>query len=238
METRPQWAYNADDRVTTATDPNGTTVTYVYDADGEVTDTTDQDGRRTTYSYDADGDNTGETWLTTSGGKLDVITYTYDADQRADRRVRQLRDADLYLRLGRQPDHGGDLGPGHPPAQRDADVPATIRRHNRITLSDNLSSAGVTTFTYDADERVTGSHGDLRRHAPGPQVAISYDSGGRITSESRTIGGSGTAVNTNFSYDAANRQTTITDQLIRRVGAAARRPRLRPTSTPTTRPTG
>jgi YD repeat-containing protein len=46
----------------------------------------------------------------------------------------------------------------------------------------------------------------------GPQVVMSYDSGGRMTSESRTISGSGTAVNTTISYDDADRVTTITHQ--------------------------
>jgi YD repeat-containing protein len=63
-----------------------------------------------------------------------------------------------------------------------------------------------TTYTYDADERVTGIQTSYGGTA-GPQLAVGYDSGGRITSESRTIGGSGTAVNTSFSYDAADRQT-------------------------------
>ena len=80
-------------------------------------------------------------------------------------------------------------------------------------ISDNLSSQGITTYSYDADERVTGVAASYGGTA-GPQVAISYDSGGRITSESRTIGGAGTAVNTGFSYDAADRQTTITDQSV------------------------
>ena len=47
----------------------------------------------------------------------------------------------------------------------------------------------------------------------GPQVALGYDSGGRLTSADRTIGGSGDSVNTTYGYDAANRQTTITDSL-------------------------
>ena len=64
--------------MTTVTEPNGSTVTYVYDDDGELTDTTDADGRRTTYSYDADGDQTGETWVGAS--PAEKITYTYDAD--------------------------------------------------------------------------------------------------------------------------------------------------------------
>ncbi len=63
MGNRTTWAYDADDRLTTLTQPNGSTVTYVYDNDGELTDTTDEDGRRTTYSYNADGDQTGETWV-------------------------------------------------------------------------------------------------------------------------------------------------------------------------------
>jgi RHS repeat-associated protein len=47
----------------------------------------------------------------------------------------------------------------------------------------------------------------------GPQVAFGYDSGGRLTSADRTIGGSGTSVSTGFSYDAANRETGINDQV-------------------------
>jgi YD repeat-containing protein len=45
--------------VTTLTEPNGHTVTYVYDNDGEVTGMTDADGRRTTYSFDAIGQPRG-----------------------------------------------------------------------------------------------------------------------------------------------------------------------------------
>ena len=45
----------------------------------------------------------------------------------------------------------------------------------------------------------------------GPQVALGYDPGNRLTSISRTIGGSGVEVSTTLSYDAANRLTTITD---------------------------
>jgi YD repeat-containing protein len=52
-----------DYRLTTLTQPNNATVTYVYDADNELTDTTDANGRRTTFSYDADRARTGETWV-------------------------------------------------------------------------------------------------------------------------------------------------------------------------------
>ena len=39
----------------------------------------------------------------------------------------------------------------------------------------------------------------------------SYAANNQISTPSRTIAGSGTAVNTTFQYDAADRQTTITD---------------------------
>ena len=119
--------------MTTVTEPNGATVTYVYDADGELTDTTDQDGRRTTYSYNADGDQTGETWLS-GGTTLDVITYTYDADNEL------TGAADSYATLTFTYDSGGnqtlgrDLRPGHRPAQRDADLhlrPGRQRAHRQ-----------------------------------------------------------------------------------------------------------
>ena len=65
---------------------------------------------------------------------------------------------------------------------------------------------------YNADERMTQvatSYGGTA----GPQVAFGYDSGGRLTSADRTIGGSGDSVNTSYGYDAGNRQTTITDSV-------------------------
>ncbi|MGC8642678.1 MAG: RHS repeat-associated core domain-containing protein [Isosphaeraceae bacterium] len=85
------------------------------------------------------------------------------------------------------------------------------QNHDRTTLADNLSSAGLTTFSYDPAFRLTtiaASYGGTA----GPQVDFGYDPGNRLTSISRTIGGSGTEVNTTIAYDAANRLTTITDQ--------------------------
>ena len=48
----------------------GHMATHVYNNAGQVTDQTDRDGRRTTFSYDSGGRETGETWLTSSGGTL------------------------------------------------------------------------------------------------------------------------------------------------------------------------
>ncbi len=84
--------------------------------------------------------------------------------------------------------------------------------HDRITLTDNIAgNAGLATFQYAAAFRLTNISASYNGTA-GPQVILGYDPGNRQNSISRTIGGSGTAVNTSIVYDAANRIGTITDQ--------------------------
>ena len=77
-------------------------------------------------------------------------------------------------------------------------------------MTDNLSSQGITTYSYNALEQVTGittSYGGTA----GPQLNYTYTPDGQISSQTRTIGGSGMEVNTTYQYDAADRQTTIAD---------------------------
>jgi RHS repeat-associated protein len=73
-------------------------------------------------------------------------------------------------------------------------------------------NAGITTYAYDNAFRLTTITTSYNG-SNGPQVVFGFDSGGRMTSESRTIGGSGTAVATSLSYDNADRSTTITHQV-------------------------
>jgi len=83
---------------------------------------------------------------------------------------------------------------------------------NETSVTGNLSSAGITTLSYDLDERVTTvatSYGGTA----GPVVTYSYDAASRLTSSTGTIGTDGTAVSTSISYDAANRETTIVDDV-------------------------
>ncbi len=183
-------------------------MTYVYDNDGELTDTTDADGRRTTYSYDSDGNQTGETWVGSS--PAEKITYTYDADH-------ELTGADdAYATLTFTYDSGGNNitsatsgpGTGQPSVTLTSGYDSL---HNLTSLSDNISgNLGLTTFVYDASERlttITTSYGGTA----GPEIVTSYAPNDQISAQSRTIGGSGTEVNTTYQYDAADRQTTITD---------------------------
>jgi RHS repeat-associated protein len=193
--------------MTTVTDPQGNSATYVYNADDQLTDTTDYDGRRVTYSYDSGGQQTGETWVGASPSE--IITYTYDADN-------ELTGAkDTFATLTFTYDSGGNQitaatsgpGAGQPSVTLTSGYDPN---HDLTSLADNLSSAGLTTLQYDAAFRlttITTSYGGTA----GPQVVLGYDPGNRDTSISRTIGGSGTQVNTTLVYDAANRLTTILD---------------------------
>ena len=80
---------------------------------------------------------------------------------------------------------------------------------DETSVKDSLSSQGITTYSYDLAQRmttITTSYGGTA----GPQVVYGYDPANRLTSESRTVGGTGNSVNTTISYDAANREVTIT----------------------------
>jgi RHS repeat-associated protein len=79
----------------------------------------------------------------------------------------------------------------------------------------------LTTAVYDAAHRlvtVTQSMGGNT----GPQTIRAYDSGGRMTSLSKTIGTGGTKVKSLLSYDAANRLGTLVYQAITPGGSGPR----------------
>jgi YD repeat-containing protein len=205
---KTQWAYDANDRLTTMTLPNVATVTYVYDNDGELTDTTDADGRRTTFSYDSGGNQTGETWV--SASPSEKITYTYDADNEL------TVAADSFATLTFTYDSGGNEltaatsgpGTGQPSVTLTSGYNA---QHSLTSVTDNVSgNVGRATYAYDAGQRLTTITTSYNGTA-GPQIITTYSPNNQISAQSRTIGGTGTAVNTTFQYDAADRQTTITD---------------------------
>ena len=207
VSNRTTFAYDAADRLTTMTDPLSHSVTYSYDNANQLTSKTDRDGRQTTYSYDSGGRQTGETWV--SASPAEMITYTYDADNELTNVV------DTYSNLTFTYDSGGrQLA-----ASTSVKSAGTITLNssydpfgNRTNLTDNLSSIGRTTFTYDGAFRLTAINASYGGTS-GPTVSFVYDNANRLTSESRTIGASGTAVATTFSYDNADRLTTITDQI-------------------------
>ena len=209
------WAYDAADRMTTETAPvpggqNGVS-TYVYDNANQLTDKTDRDARRITFAYDLAGRQTNERWLDSSGGTVQTITYTYDADNE----MTAVSDPNATLTFTY--DSGGrqltawtsGSGSGQP------SVTLTYgynQANQRTTLTDNLASVGRITYSYDSAQRLTTIDQSFGG-AAGPRVVYGYDSGNRDTSIARTIGGSGTEIDSTLSYDNANRLTTLVHQV-------------------------
>ena len=159
-------------------------------------------GRR--IAYDADGDQTGETWVGASPSE--IITYTYDADNEL------TGAADSYATLTFTYDSGGNeitsatSGPGT--GQPSVTLTSGYNpQHSLTSVTDNISgNVGLTTYAYDAGQRlttITTSYGGTA----GPQIVTSYAPNNQISAQSRTIAGSGTAVNTTYLYDSADRQT-------------------------------
>jgi YD repeat-containing protein len=74
-------AYDAANRLTRITYPNGRSLQYSYNADSQRTQMVTQDGYTVNYSYDAVGRLKS---LTEGGGQL-IITYDYDAAGRLSR---------------------------------------------------------------------------------------------------------------------------------------------------------
>ena len=209
MGNQTQWAYDADDRLTTLTQPNSATVTYIYDKDAELTDTTDADGRRTTYSYNADGDQTGETWVGAS--PAEKITYTYDADNE------MTGAADSFATLTMAYNADGQLGTyvTSGPGTGQPTVTLTYsydQLGDETSVKDSLSSQGITTYTFNNAMQMTNISTSYGGTA-GPLVTFTYDNGGRLTNTSRNAD-SGDAVNTTITYDAANRVVTIADSAL------------------------
>ena len=160
---RTQWAYDADDRLTTLTEPNGAHGDLGL-RHGRRADRHDRSGwpaddlfvrrrrrsrparpgsarlrpSRSPYTYDADNELTG------AADSYATLTFTYDNDGR-------------LL-------HGRDVRPGDRPADGDADLRLRPAGRRRPASTDSLSSQGLTTFTYDADQRMTTDRDLVRRH--------------------------------------------------------------------------
>jgi RHS repeat-associated protein len=212
------WGYDAADRLTTLTSPNGTTNTYVYDNANQLTDTTDPNGRRVTYGYDSGGRQTGETWV--SASPAETITSTYDADGEL------TAQSDGFATLTYTYDSGGRVITSATSSSGGQPSVTLASGYDGLNERTSLSDSGVggtgvriTSFAYDANHRLTTisvtDAFDKRNNTgtAGPQVVFGYDAANRMTSESRTIGGSGTAVTTSFAYDNANQMTSITHQI-------------------------
>ena len=230
---KTSYTYDAAGNQLTTTNPNGYTSTKTYDAAGEVVSSVDADGRQTDYAYDAMGRKVSETWIGSGGSVIATIATTYDAAGEAT----SIADGTTTLAYtydadGRQLTAStSGTGSGQPSVTLSS---AYAPDGSRVGLADNLSSAGAITYSYDAAARLTNLAASYGGSSGGPQVALGYDATGNLTSITRTTGSSGgsggfqanaagpvgggggsssATIVTSLVYDAANRATSITDQV-------------------------
>ena len=210
------YAYDADGRQVGSTDPNGYKTTVTYDADGEVTQQVDKDGRQTNFGYDLRGRQVTEKWIGGGGGAtLETITHTYDNAGE----LTSLTDGTTLLTYtydndGRQTGAGTSGSSGQPAVALTAGYYASDAI---ASVTDNLSTAGSISYSYDAAFRLQFlAEKDGTSYAT---VTFGYDAGNRLTSLDRSPSQTGAMpqdtvvwVSTSFSYDNANRLTGITDQ--------------------------
>jgi RHS repeat-associated protein len=193
------YTYDADGDLIATTDPNGYTSTESYDADGEVITSVDNDGRQINYSYNSMGKEVAETWIGSTGTAIETIASTYNAAGE----LTSITDGTTTLSYTYDAD-GNQLTAstsGVDSGQPSVTLTSSYAPDGSlVSLSDNLSTAGTTTYTYDAADRLTNLSASYGGDG-GPQVALGYDAAGNLTSISRTdsaesSGGTGTGTGT------------------------------------------
>lgn len=198
-------------QMTSRTDRNGNTTTFTYNTQGDLTAVTDPLGHQTQFAYDA-----GSRLTQVTDALGNVTTYAYDSLSRVTSVTDALGNADA-----RAYDAKGNL------------ITYTDRRGNDWTQSfdalNRLSgrinpTGGSWQYAYDAAGNLT-THTD----AKGQATTKTYDALNRLTGE--TFADSSTATYTydpngnlltavdassdyTFIYDALNRQTQYTDNLL------------------------
>lgn len=206
--------YDPLGRVISRTDANGKTTQYGYDALGRLTSVTDALHQTTSYTYDEVGNR-----LTQTDANQHATTYAYD--QRGRRIQRKLP-------LGQSESYTYDAA-GNVATRTDFNGRTTTYTYDAVNhilsktadtyfATNHIGSAQVT-YTYDVHGRRGGmtdatggtswSYDDRGRvngvGGPAGGFGYSYDKAGNLTSQGYN--------NTNYTYDALNRLSTISTQV-------------------------
>ncbi len=185
------YAYNAEDDLTSQTDPDGDVTSYGYDADGNRTSVTDPDGNTTSYGYNGRGELTS---VTAPGGAK--TSYSYDGNGNrtsitdADNNTSQYgydKDGNLTSvtnALGQVISYTYDAN-GNVLTKKDADGNTTTYGYDALSELTSVAysdSTPAVTYRYDADgNRVQMTDG-------GGKTTYSYNARGELTSLSSPEG--------------------------------------------------
>jgi RHS repeat-associated protein len=195
-------------RQSVATDPAGARTTTAYDAAGNVSTITDRDSRQLVFHYDNANRLTAETWLSSGGVTVNLLTYTYDSNNNlltaADYNGTITSSYDALNRLTAQTDVFGLA------------LTYSYDSANRVTQRTD-AKGGVLTYVYDNSDRLTSER--LTGSGSAARVDLGYDNRNELTSLTRftDVAGSTVVGTTVYAYDDAQRLTSI----VNKTGAAA-----------------
>ncbi|MEW6427114.1 MAG: RHS repeat-associated core domain-containing protein [Thermodesulfobacteriota bacterium] len=181
--------YDASGNLTSLTDPGGRITTFAYDHDNRRIRKTFADGSSTTTTYDTAG---RPATFTNARGK--VINTAYDGPDTISYRVYMERSTFTYT----DPFTGElitiDIG--------DTPVWLAFNTHDAYRrLTDSSGQSGSSSYTYDANSRLTSIDGPLTSDT----ITFQYDLKGRMTRYALQ-GGQTVA----YTYDAFDRLTGVT----------------------------
>lgn len=211
---------------TSVTDPNTNTIAYGYDSSGNrnlLSTTESKTGSSLTYTYYSDDGSSGNgngTLKSITDGDNNVTTFAYD-------QYGNLKTVTPPSPLGQETlvvdgvsrvtsvTDGNGVTIGYTYGNMDRLLKITYTKGtttglitytyddngNQLSVSDN---AGKTTFTYDADNRIT------MKTLPGGVIFTStYDKVGNL--QTLNDGGTDTLGTVTYGYDAANRMTSLSE---------------------------
>ncbi len=211
--------YDAADRLTSITYPNGLGLSYSYDAAGRRTRMTDQAGYAVNYIYDA----AGRLSSVLDGAARALVTYTYDATGRLARKDQAngtvstyTYDANGFVQEIENLGVGGTVlskfaytrdARGNPLAMTTLDGTTTYRYDAAGQLVEAALPGGRTlSYAYDAaGNRIASSDGgtttpyatnNLNQYVSAGGVAYGYDAAGNLVAKTDASG------TTTYQYDA------------------------------------
>lgn len=201
--------YNADNELTSGTDPLGNVTAYSYDADGNQTQVSDPAGHVTKTTFDPDS---RKLTITTGYGSPDASTtaFAYDIAPGTSVCSNSVTDA-AYCTSTTDPAGQATVSYFNSRAERirqsqPSSGPASSAYDPAGNLTTRTTNGGTATYGYDAADELTSItySSPASGYTVAANVSYSYDADGQRTSMSDATG------TTSYSYDSLERLASVT----------------------------
>ena len=184
------YTYDAADRLTSLTNPDGTSLTFTYNANGQRTSMRDSTNFVTNYTYDA----VGRLSTLTNGSGATIVSYTYDANGRlATKALGNGTSTSLAYDANGQPISVINYSPSHA-VLSEYDYTYDAEGHP-VTMK---APTGNLTYGYDLDGQLNAVN------TPSAAIQYSYDPSGNRSGVTTNGSLSAYEANNLNEYNSAN----------------------------------